>query len=146
HQKHAGLPGRARIALGGVARPLLVAHEDVLDLFLLEQLVIDRKDRAARIAEEMRDAIVLQRLHHHFRACHFALLVLSVAHRHVPFSSMVCLVRRNKKGPRGSLSSAHGVLSPGGYTALPMRFPTTRMSFIVMGRTLSAEIAGSQSC
>jgi len=29
--------------------------------------------------------------------------------------------------------SAHGWLSPGGYTALPMRNPTTRMSVVFIG-------------
>jgi hypothetical protein len=38
----------------------------------------------------------------------------------------------NKKGPRGSLCAAHGRISPGGYTALPTRFPTTRMSVVFM--------------
>ncbi len=43
---------------------LLVAHEDVLDLLLLEDLVIDRQDRAAGIAEDMLDPLVGQRLQH----------------------------------------------------------------------------------
>ena len=55
-----------------MAGALLVAHEDVLDVVLLEQLVIDRKDRAARIAEQVQDAVVLQRLHHHLRAGHLS--------------------------------------------------------------------------
>jgi hypothetical protein len=64
-----------------VAGTLLVAHQYVLDVFLLEQLVIDRQHGAARIAEKVEDAIVPQRLHHDLRARHFALFVLSVAHR-----------------------------------------------------------------
>ena len=145
HQHDARLAGRARIAFGGMAGALLVADEDVLDVVLLEQLVIDRKDRAARIAEQVQDAVVLQRLHHHLRAghleiWHLAPFVLSVAHRpgsvsarrRRNFGSLV-LFRAIKKAPGGSLASAHGWISPGGYTALPMRNPTTRMSAVFMG-------------
>ena len=140
HQHDAGLAGRARIAFRRMAGALLVAHQDVLDLVLLENLVVDRKDRAAGIAEDMLDAIVLQRLHHHFGARHFAPLALSVAHRSGPVLSARHLgdcwsfsrVSGNKKGPRGSLCLAHGRISPGGYTALPTRFPTTRMSAVFM--------------
>ena len=46
HQHHAGLAGGTGIALGGVAGALLVAHQDVLDVALLENLVIDRQHRA----------------------------------------------------------------------------------------------------
>ena len=69
-QHDADLAGRAGIAFGRVAGALLVADEDVLDVVLLEDLVIDRQDRAARIAEDMLDAIVLQRLQNDFRARH----------------------------------------------------------------------------
>ncbi len=41
-------------------RALLVAHQDVLDLVLLEQLVVDVEDRAARIAEDVLDVLFLQ--------------------------------------------------------------------------------------
>ena len=41
-------------------RALLVAHQDVLDLVLLEELVVDVEDRAARIAEDVLDALFLQ--------------------------------------------------------------------------------------
>ncbi len=41
----------ARVAVGGVHRALLVAHQDVLHLVLLEQLVVDEQDRAAGVAE-----------------------------------------------------------------------------------------------
>jgi hypothetical protein len=37
-----------------------VAYEDVLDLVLLEQLVVDVEDRAARIAEDVLDAFFLE--------------------------------------------------------------------------------------
>ena len=51
HQHAADLAGRARIAFGRVHRALLVPHQDVLQLVLLEQRVVDRQHRAARIAE-----------------------------------------------------------------------------------------------
>ena len=58
----AGPAGRARVALGGVRGALLVAHQDVADVVLLEDLVVDRQHRAAGIAEHGVDALVLQGL------------------------------------------------------------------------------------
>ena len=83
HQHHAALAGRARIALGCMARTLLVANEDVLNLFLLEKLVIDRQHRTSRIAEDMLHSIVLEGLQHHFGARHLAACarLLSLCHR-----------------------------------------------------------------
>ena len=51
---------------------LLVAHEDVLDAILLEQLVVDRQDGTARIAENMLDALIGESLKHHLGARHCA--------------------------------------------------------------------------
>ena len=68
HQRHADLLRRARIAVGRVDGALLVAHEDVLDLVLLEQLVVDVEDRAARIAEDVLDALFLEAADEDFRA------------------------------------------------------------------------------
>ena len=59
-QAHADLVRRARIAVGGVHRALLVAHQHVLDLVLLEQLVVDVEHRAAGIAEDVLDAFFLE--------------------------------------------------------------------------------------
>ena len=67
---HADFAGRARIAFRRMRGALLVAHENVLDLLLLEDLVIDRQDRAAGIAENVLDALVGQRLDHDFGAGH----------------------------------------------------------------------------
>ena len=65
---------------------LLMADEDVLDPILLEQLVIDRQHGAARIAENVLDALIGERLEHHFCACHRArhlnLTGTSLAPRH----------------------------------------------------------------
>ena len=69
-QRDAGLAGGAGIALGGVPGALLVADEDVLDLLLLEDLVVDRKYRAARIAENVLHALIGQRSQDHFGAGH----------------------------------------------------------------------------
>ena len=46
---------------------LLVAHEHVLDLVLLEELVVDVEDRAARIAEDVLDALFLETADEDFR-------------------------------------------------------------------------------
>ncbi len=70
-QHAADFAGRARIAFGRVRRALLVPHQDVLHPLLREQRVIDRQHRAARIAEQMLDALVGERLDHHFGAGHF---------------------------------------------------------------------------
>src|SRR4029453_16890146 len=59
-QRHADLGRRARIAIRGMHGALLVAHENVLDLVLLEELVVDVEDRAARIAEDVLDALFLE--------------------------------------------------------------------------------------
>ncbi len=61
-QHDAGPAGRASVTFGGVGRALFVAHEDVADLVLLEQLVIDRQNRSARIAEHCVHALVAQGL------------------------------------------------------------------------------------
>jgi hypothetical protein len=67
-------------------RALFVAHEDVADGVLLEDLVIDRKDRAAGISEYDLDALILEGFDHHLRACHLA------CHRGHPsiFSTILC--------------------------------------------------------
>ncbi len=70
HQHHAGLAGGAGIALGRVGGALLVAHQHVAQLVLVEQRVVDRKHRPARIAEDDLYALVLERAHDHFRAGH----------------------------------------------------------------------------
>ncbi len=85
HQHAADLAGRARIALGGMHRALLVAHQDVLDLVLLEQRVVDRQHGAARIAEQVLDALVLKRCDDHLGAGHH------LAHNTLLEAHSVCL-------------------------------------------------------
>ena len=72
HQNGADLAGRARIALGGMHRALFVPHQDVLHLILLEQGVVDRQYRAARIAENVLDPLIGKRRYHHLRTGHFS--------------------------------------------------------------------------
>ncbi len=71
HEDDAGLARRARIAFRRMDGTLLVADEDVADLVLLEQRVIDRKHRAARIAENGVHALIDQSLDDNFSACQF---------------------------------------------------------------------------
>ena len=63
HERDANLLRRARIAVRCVDRPLLVTHEDVLYLVLLEELVVEEEDRAARIAEDVFHALLLKTAH-----------------------------------------------------------------------------------
>ena len=58
---HAGPPGHARVAVGGVAGGLLVAHVDDADA-LVEAAVVDGLDVAAAEREEVRRAVALERL------------------------------------------------------------------------------------
>ncbi len=58
----AGLPGRARIAFGGMGGSLFVPHEDVADPLLFEEGIIDREDGPARIAENDLHTEIAQRL------------------------------------------------------------------------------------
>ncbi len=76
HEHDAGTAGRAGVALGHMAGAGLVTHEDVAHVLLLEDLVVDRQDRSAGIPEDGIDAVVLQRLDHHLRAAHAALVAL----------------------------------------------------------------------
>ena len=62
HQHDADPAGRARIALRGVHRAAFLAHQDVAQRILLEERVVNRQDRAARIAENDIDALVDERL------------------------------------------------------------------------------------
>jgi hypothetical protein len=54
-----------------MGRRLFVADEDVLDRRMLEERVVDGKDRTARIAEHRVDPKVNQRLNHHVGTTHF---------------------------------------------------------------------------
>ena len=68
HQHHADAAGAAGIALGGMHGGLLVPHQDVADRVLVEQRVVDRQHRPARIAENDLDPLVLERTQEYLRA------------------------------------------------------------------------------
>jgi hypothetical protein len=110
-QRHAGLAGRARIPLGGVAGALLVADQDVLHLVLLEKLVVDRQHGAAGIAEDVLHALVGERPQDHFRAGHL------LCHLSTPWTRAAWR-RTNKKGPRRTPVTRTTVR--GGYKAAPV--------------------------
>ncbi|XKM42960.1 hypothetical protein A4U53_017190 [Rhizobium ruizarguesonis] len=77
----------------------------MLDILLLKDLVIDRQDRAAGIAEDMFDAVVLQRLENDLRSRHsIACRLIVRAHLSVPFDAGIAFVAGSpnfghKKGP-----------------------------------------------
>ena len=96
------LAGRARIAFGGVDRALLVAHQDVLDHLLLEDRVVDRQHRAARIAEDVLHALIGESLDHHFGAGHF------LRHRPLHTQLLFPAILESKRGRRAPVSrTAH---------------------------------------
>ncbi len=70
-ERHAHLARGARVAVGGVHRGLLVAHQHVLDAFLLEERVVDGQHGAAGVTPDVLDAFGLQGLDEDFRAAEF---------------------------------------------------------------------------
>jgi len=80
HQHCAHLAGGACIAFGGMDSALLMTDQHMAQCVLLEQLVIDRKYGAARIAENDIDALIHQSPNYHLRAIH-----LFVRHNRKPF-------------------------------------------------------------
>jgi hypothetical protein len=61
------LLGRARITVGGMHRALLVAHQHVANLVLLEQFVVNEQNGTAGIAENVFDLFFLQAPDYNFR-------------------------------------------------------------------------------
>ena len=64
----AGAPGDARVTVGGVCGSLFVADQDVLDVGVLAELVIERQNNAAGVAEEDIDALRTEAFHQDFSA------------------------------------------------------------------------------
>ena len=101
---------RTRIAFGGMHRALLVADENVLQLLLLEHGVVDRQHRAARVAENVLDPLIHERLDHHLGAGHFGI--------HGPLQSSVSdcacwVLQKSKRGPRGPFAHRQNALPSG---------------------------------
>ena len=69
-EQHADPAGRAGVAFGRVRGALFMAHENMAERILAENGVVDRQDRAAGIAEDEVDSLVLQRFDDHLRAGH----------------------------------------------------------------------------
>ena len=60
HQRHTDLVGGAGIAVCRMNGGLLMTHQDMAHLVLLEQLVVDIKDRAAGITEKIFNLFFLE--------------------------------------------------------------------------------------
>ncbi len=159
----ARLAGGAGIAFGRMAGALLVAHQDMLKSFLLNDLIIDGKHCTARVAEDRINSLVFQRLYDHFGAGHFPCHSscpcftrpgLRAVARLCLFSSCCPAATKTrgrevlsgggyKKRPLGEPWS-RAILSERGYPAAEARFPTTtRMSDIGMS-SRSFDTAGRQ--
>ena len=106
-----GLAGGAGIAFRGMNRTLLVADEDVLDVVLLEDRVVDRKDRAAGIAENMFHALVPERADDDLRSAQFQRASFWHQSATVPVHDT----------PSGGLKSERGVAAPCSYAAVWVR-------------------------
>ena len=68
HQHNPRLARRPGIAIGGVSSGLLMPHQDVRNLRVLEQRVVNMQDRATGIAEDELDTFVFQCAGDHFTA------------------------------------------------------------------------------
>ena len=131
-EQDADLAGRARIALGGVGRALLVAHEDVADLFLVEDRVIDRQHRAAGIAEDDIDALILQRFDDHFRAGH-----MSGHNTITPISSDIWNLRQQK---RASKAPGHALANGDRCYACPLSSAKDTIRIATVSRPIPLDV------
>ncbi len=102
-QHHAGPAGGAGVPLGRMGRALFVADQHVAQLVLVEQGVVDRQHRAARIAEDHLDALVLEGAHDHFGAGHGLGLGLGLDGLVQGHGLDFGLDAGKKKGPLGGL-------------------------------------------
>ena len=69
-EQNTHLAGGTGIAFCRMAGTLLMTHQHMLDVILLENRIINRQNRAAGIAENRIDALILQSGNHHFRSGH----------------------------------------------------------------------------
>ncbi len=70
HQRHADLVRRTRQTVGRMYCSLFVANQNMFDLILLEQRIINVKDRPTRIAEYIFDLFFLQAPDYNLRTGH----------------------------------------------------------------------------
>ena len=99
HQHDAGLAGRAGIAFRRMDRALLVADQNVDEFVVLEERIVDRQNRAAGIAENVPDALILERPDHDLRAGQFPPSAVSfsvLVILHVTLQSDPCVTRQTK--------------------------------------------------
>ena len=105
-ERDAALAGGAGIAFGHVAGALLVADEDVAHLLLRVDRVVDRKDGAARIAEDRVDALVGKRAQYDLGARQLLASVLRVhlaVSVHLAARQCSCQVSGKRKRATGAL-------------------------------------------
>ena len=65
------MTGGAGVTFGGMHRALFMPHQHMNELIVLEKCVIDRQYRAARIAEDVLDAVVLEGADDDLRSAQF---------------------------------------------------------------------------
>jgi hypothetical protein len=116
-----------------VGGALLVAHQDMAQLVLLEQLVIDREHGAAGIAENVVHALVGKRPQHDLRAGHqFFRFAAHAGHPILSFH--LDLPNRPLKMKKARSRGLFSRTTPGGaaYTTPAVRDPTIRRVLIMV--------------
>src|SRR5450631_1709145 len=84
-----------------MGRALLVPNQHVANMVLMENSIVNRQYRPARISENRIHSLILQGFNDHFCAGHF------FQHRCAPSRlALVWQIPGNKKGPLGGLCSA----------------------------------------
>ena len=108
HQHHARLAGRTGIALGSMDRALLMAHEHVDDIVGREERIVNRQHGAARITENVPDALVFQRPNDHFGTGQFD----GSGRCRATHRAIVFVHRTPSSGPPQWATKAKGALPP----------------------------------
>ena len=97
YQSYADLVRATRIGIGGVNRSLFVTHKHMFEVLLLVDLIVDRKNRSSRIAENVFDSFGMKSFDENPRAGHYrcggAVLFCGLHRKIVPccFASMALL-------------------------------------------------------
>ena len=66
YQANTGFPGSASVPVGGMRSALFMAHQDMLYVILFLYCIVNMQYSTARVAEEMFDTFVLQKLDYYF--------------------------------------------------------------------------------